>query len=61
VHVRFDWRVHADRPFLRALTPLLRSLFRWNHNQAIKQAMAGLGPYAAAGSRAASSTSGRHR
>ncbi len=53
VHVRFDWRVFADRPLLRILTPVLRPLFRWNHNVAIKSAMAGLEPYAR--SRAASS------
>ena len=46
VHVRFDWRVHADRALLRVLTPVLRPLFRWNHNVAIKAAMAGLEPYA---------------
>jgi uncharacterized protein YndB with AHSA1/START domain len=46
VHVQFDWRVHADRTLLRTLTPLLRPLFRWNHNAAIKQAMAGLEPFA---------------
>jgi uncharacterized protein YndB with AHSA1/START domain len=48
VHVRFDWRVHADRALLRTLTPVLRPLFRWNHDAAIKQAMAGLEPYARA-------------
>jgi uncharacterized protein YndB with AHSA1/START domain len=46
VHVRFDWRVNADRPLLRILTPVLRPLFRWNHNIAIERAMAGLEPYA---------------
>jgi uncharacterized protein YndB with AHSA1/START domain len=46
VHVRFDWRVFADRPLLRYLTPLLRPLFRWNHNEAIKSAQRGLEPYA---------------
>jgi len=46
VHVRFDWRVHADRAFLRVLTPVLKPLFRWNHAQAIKAAMAGLEPWA---------------
>ena len=46
VHVRFDWRVHADRPLLRTLTPLLRPLFRWNHKVAIRRAMEGLEPYA---------------
>jgi hypothetical protein len=48
IHVRFDWRVFADRPLLRMLTPLLRPLFRWNHNVAIKRAMVGLEPYARA-------------
>jgi uncharacterized protein YndB with AHSA1/START domain len=45
VHVRFDWRVRADRPLLRVLTPLLRPVFRWNHDYAIRQAMNGLEPY----------------
>jgi mannose-6-phosphate isomerase-like protein (cupin superfamily) len=45
-HVRFDWRVNADRPLLRVLTPLLRPLFAWNHNWAIARAIEGLGPYA---------------
>jgi uncharacterized protein YndB with AHSA1/START domain len=45
-HVRFDWQVHADRRLLKALTPMLRPLFRWNHNWAIARAMEGLEPYA---------------
>jgi uncharacterized protein YndB with AHSA1/START domain len=45
-HVRFDWQVNADRPLLRYLTPVLRPLFRWNHNWAIARAMEGLEPYA---------------
>ena len=44
-HVRFDWEVFADRPLLRYLTPLLRPLFRLNHNWAIKRAIEGLEPY----------------
>ena len=48
VHVRWDWRVNADRTFLRVLTPLLRPLFRWNHNWAVARAMEGLEPYARA-------------
>jgi len=44
--VRFDWQVHADRRLLRALTPLLRPLLRWNHNWAIARAMEGLEPFA---------------
>jgi uncharacterized protein YndB with AHSA1/START domain len=47
-HVRFDWQVFADRPLLRRLSPVLRPLFRWNHNWAIKRAIAGLEPYARA-------------
>ncbi len=45
-HVRFDWTVYADKPLLKALTPLLRPLFRWNHNWAIERAKEGLEPYA---------------
>jgi mannose-6-phosphate isomerase-like protein (cupin superfamily)/uncharacterized protein YndB with AHSA1/START domain len=45
-HVRFDWRVHADRRLLRVLTPLLRPAFRWNHDWAIARAIEGLEPYA---------------
>jgi mannose-6-phosphate isomerase-like protein (cupin superfamily)/uncharacterized protein YndB with AHSA1/START domain len=45
-HVRFDWRVNADRRLLRALTPLLRPALRWNHNWAIARAIDGLEPYA---------------
>jgi uncharacterized protein YndB with AHSA1/START domain len=44
-HVRFDWRVHADRPLLRLLTPVLRPAFRWNHAWAIARAVEGLEPY----------------
>jgi uncharacterized protein YndB with AHSA1/START domain len=53
VHVRFDWRVFADRPLLRVLTPVLRPLFRWNHRVAIEAAMRGLEPYARRAGRAA--------
>jgi uncharacterized protein YndB with AHSA1/START domain/mannose-6-phosphate isomerase-like protein (cupin superfamily) len=44
-HVRFDWRVHADRRLLRVLTPLLRPAFRWNHDWAIARAIDGLEPF----------------
>lgn len=47
-HVRWDWRVYADRPLLRYLTPLLRPLFRWNHWWAVQRAMERLEPYARA-------------
>ena len=49
VHVRFDWRVFADRTLLRVLTPVLRPAFRWNHNVAIKAAMENLEAYARRG------------
>ncbi len=45
-HVRFDWQVHADRKLLQMLTPVLRPIFRWNHNWAIARAKEGLEPYA---------------
>lgn len=45
-HVRFDWTVFADRPLIRRLTPVLRPLFRWNHNWAVARAREGLEPYA---------------
>jgi uncharacterized protein YndB with AHSA1/START domain len=44
--VRFDWRVSAEKPVVRALTPVLRPLFRWNHAWAIARAREGLEPYA---------------
>ena len=50
-HVRFDWQVHADRALLRVLTPVLRPVFRWNHNWAIARAKEGLEPYARAAPR----------
>jgi quercetin dioxygenase-like cupin family protein/uncharacterized protein YndB with AHSA1/START domain len=45
-HVRFDWEVFADMPLLRVLTPLLRPLFRWNHDWSIARAQEGLEPAA---------------
>ena len=48
VHVRFEWRVRADKPLIRLLTPLLRPVFRANHSYAIARAIAGLEPYARA-------------
>jgi uncharacterized protein YndB with AHSA1/START domain len=45
-HVRFDWHVFADKPLLKALTPLLRPLFRWNHAWATARAREGLEPAA---------------
>jgi uncharacterized protein YndB with AHSA1/START domain len=58
VHVRFDWLVLADRPLLRVLTPVLRPLFRWNHNWSIARAREGLEPYARGQERPANSRPG---
>jgi len=44
--VQFDWRVYADKPIVKTLTPVLRPLFRWNHAWAIARAREGLEPYA---------------
>ena len=46
VSVRFDWRVKGNKRLIRVLTPLLRPMFRWNHNWAIQRAIEGLEPYA---------------
>jgi quercetin dioxygenase-like cupin family protein/uncharacterized protein YndB with AHSA1/START domain len=45
-HVRFDWTVFADKPIVKALTPVLRPLFRANHSWAIARATEGLEPAA---------------
>jgi uncharacterized protein YndB with AHSA1/START domain len=45
-HVRWDWVVFADKPLLRVLTPVLKPLFRYNHNWAVERAKEGLEPYA---------------
>ena len=46
VHVSFDWRVTGNKPVIRFLTPVLKPMFRWNHNWAIARAREGLEPYA---------------
>src|ERR1700677_912001 len=45
VHIRFDWRVTADRFLLRILSPLMWPLLRWNHNWCIVRAKEGLQRY----------------
>jgi len=50
-HVCWDWTVFADKPLLRVLTPVLRPLFRSNHNWAVARAREGLEPYAKAHAR----------
>ena len=31
-HVRYDWQVDVTKPWQRALAPVLRPVFAWNHN-----------------------------
>ena len=31
VYVRFDWRLRADKPLLRLLSPVFKPIFKWNH------------------------------
>jgi uncharacterized protein YndB with AHSA1/START domain len=30
--VRYDWRIEVTKPWMRALAPVLKPAFRWNHN-----------------------------
>ena len=50
--IRFDWTVHADRPLLKGLTPILRPALRANHRWSIARAIEGLEPYVLAHSAA---------
>ncbi len=34
-HITFDWRLRADKPLLRWLSPLFKPLFKWNHHWAM--------------------------
>jgi hypothetical protein len=40
-----DWRCDPSWAFFRALTPVFKPLFRWNHGQCINTAVAGLAQY----------------
>ncbi len=35
VYITFDWRLRADKPLLRWLSPLLKPIFKWNHGWAM--------------------------
>ncbi len=39
---RYDWRVSAEKPLLRRLSPLLAPLFAWNHRWAMARGEAGI-------------------
>lgn len=34
-NITFDWRIRADKPLLRLMSPVLKPLFRWNHHWAM--------------------------
>jgi hypothetical protein len=34
-HIAFDWRLRADKPLLRWLSPIFKPIFRWNHSWAM--------------------------
>jgi hypothetical protein len=37
VNVEYDWRIRAEKPLLRLLSPLLRPLFAFNHRWAMER------------------------
>lgn len=39
---RYEWRVNMTQPLLKALSPILRPVFIWNHNQIMTQGEKGL-------------------
>ena len=41
-YITFDWRLRADKPLLRWLSPLLKSLFKWNHRWAMARGLTSL-------------------
>ncbi len=40
--VTFEWRVRADKPIVRWLSPLLKPLFAWNHRWTMERGEAAL-------------------
>lgn len=40
--VCFDWQVRTTRPWMNLLSPLAKSLFRWNHNALMRAGGRGL-------------------
>jgi len=41
-HVRYDWMVEVTKPWMRALAPLLRPVFAWNHGKVMGWGYEGL-------------------
>ncbi|MBI5450710.1 MAG: SRPBCC family protein [Gammaproteobacteria bacterium] len=40
--VRYEWQVRTTRGWMNVLAPLARPLFKWNHDQVMRQGAAGL-------------------
>ena len=40
--VRYDWTVRTTRPWMNALAPVARPLFRWNHDVVMEWGFQGL-------------------
>lgn len=36
-HITFDWRLRADKPLLRWLSPVFKPIFKWNHRWAMEK------------------------
>lgn len=49
---RYTWRVVLDKAWMRALAPLLRPVFAWNHNAVMAAGEEGLRRWLASGSEA---------
>jgi hypothetical protein len=45
--VTFDWRIRADKPLLRLLSPILKPIFKWNHGWAMTRGVESLSREAA--------------
>jgi len=41
-HVRYDWEVDANKVWMRALAPILRPVFEWNHDYVMEKGRIGL-------------------
>jgi hypothetical protein len=41
-HVTYDWRVRTDKPLLKWLSPILKPLFKSNHDKVMAEGEAGL-------------------
>ena len=40
--VRYEWTVHTTRRWMNILAPLARPLFKWNHDQIMRQGAEGM-------------------